>query len=86
MNPRFYVNSFRNLMVEVDRESETIIAASFMQNENKAKAADYLKAIATELNEAYPRDQNKAHAILEEAKQKVRDAQLAEKCLEEVTF
>jgi hypothetical protein len=33
MNPRFYVNSFRNLMVEVDRESETIIAASFMQNE-----------------------------------------------------
>ena len=73
-------------MVEMEGEQDTLIVTKFMQNENTDKAADYLKKIATKLNEVYKQDADKAGQILEEAENAVRAAQLAEKFLEAITF
>jgi dsDNA-specific endonuclease/ATPase MutS2 len=86
MNPRFYVSQFRNLEVEMDGEREILIAPNFMQNENKDKAAEYLRKVANELNRLYAEDPDAAGALMEEAETKIRKAQTAEKFMEEVSF
>ena len=87
MNPKFYTSSQGDLVVEMDGERDALIVnRGFLRSESRDKAADYLRTIAAKLNEIYPTDPDKAQAILEEAKQKVADAKLAEKCLEEIVF
>ena len=87
MSVRFYVDGFRNLVAEMDGERETMIAPHFLQNESKSKAAEYLRKVAAQLTKLYNAGQvDEAGALLEEAESKVRDAQTAEKFMEEVTF
>ena len=87
MSVKFYVDGFRNLVAEMDGEREMMIAPHFLQNENNSKAAEYLRKIAAQLTKLYSAGQvDKAGALLEEAESKVRDAQTAEKFMEEVTF
>ncbi len=86
MNPRFYVDGYRSLMAEMDGEKDEMIAPRFMSSENMNKAADYLRDIATQLNELYQVDVDAAAELLQEAEDKVYRAQTAEKFLEEVSF
>lgn len=86
MDARFYVNGFRNLMVDFGGKTDTVIAPRFMQNDSKSKAADYLRTVANKLNEVFPVDQDAAWNLIEEAKAKVQAAQTAEKSMKEVTF
>ena len=87
MSVKFFVDGFRNLVAEMDGERETMIAPRFLQNESKTKAAKYLREVAAQLTKLYNAGQvDKAGALLEEAEGKIRDAQTAEKFMEEVTF
>jgi hypothetical protein len=87
MTVRFYVDGFRNMMAEMDGEHEVMIVTKFNSNENKTKAANYLKTVAPEITRLYNAgDIDAAEALLNEAEAKVRSAQVAEKFLEEVTF
>jgi hypothetical protein len=73
-------------MVEMDGGRESLIAPSFMQNDNRDKAAEYLSDVAASLNELYSSNPDAAGKLLEEAENKIRSAQTAEKFLEEVSF
>ena len=87
MAVRFYVSGYRNLEAEMDGERETMIAPRFMQNENKDKAADYLREVAAELTNLYNAGEvDAAYAVLAEAENKISQAQTAEKFMEQVTF
>lgn len=87
MTVRFYVNQFRELEAEMDGEREIIITTRFMQNENVDKAAAYLEPIAEKMTKLYNGGQiDEAEALMEEAEARIREAQTAEKFMEEVTF
>lgn len=87
MTVRFYVDGFRNMVAEMDGEREEMIVPHFMQSENKTKAADYLRGVASEMTELYNAGQiEEAEALMAEAEAKVISAQTAEKFMEEVSF
>ena len=87
MAVRFYVSGYRNLEAEMDGERETMISPRFMQNENKDKAADYLREVAAELTNLYNAGEvDAAYAVLAEAENKISQAQTAEKFMKQVTF
>ena len=87
MATRFYVNQFRELVVESDGEREVLIVARFTQNENKDKCANYLRPIAEQMTTLYNAGKvDGAFALLEEAEARVSDAQSNEKFLQEVSF
>jgi hypothetical protein len=86
MNPRFFVDSYGSLKVEMDGEQDILVTTKFNQSENKAKAAEYLHDVAARLTEVYTSDPDAAEALLNEAEDKVCKAQLAEKFLEPVVF
>lgn len=86
MNPKFYANNYGELAVEMDGQNETLITTKFMTSESKDKATDFLRTVADKLNETYTSNPEAAAEILEDAENKIADAQLAEKFLEPVAF
>ena len=87
MSVKFFVDGFRNLVAEMDGKRETMIAPHFLQNESKSKAAEYLRKVAAQLTKLYSAGQiDEAGALLEKAESKIRNAQTAEKFMEEVAF
>jgi len=88
MKVRFYVRG-RDLWAEQGKSNEVMIAAGrgFMQSENANKAAEYLRGVASKLTELYNASKvDEATVLLEEAENKVYDAQTAEKFCEVVSF
>ena len=80
----FFTN-YKGLYVRDDRQVELLIASGgFLQSDNNEKALGYLKSVASRMSAAQSEDE--AGTILAEAEQKIRDAQLAEKFMEPVTF
>jgi len=74
-------------MAEMDGEREVMIAPRLMQNENKSRAAAYLRDVAKKMTNLYNGGLvDEAEALLEQASVNVREAQLAEKFGEEVTL
>ena len=67
------------------KQEEMVIVARFMQNYNQDKFGDYMRKVADRLNEMEPHSDEMA-TFLQEADDKVKAAQLAEKCMEEVAF
>ena len=87
MAVKFYVNQFRNLMAEMDGEKEIMIAPVFMQGENGAKAANYLRGVAEVMTRLYNAGQvEEASALMAEAEAKITSAQTAEKFMREVNL
>ncbi len=86
MDPRFYLNQYRALEVEMSGQHEVILAPRFSRNENQDKCDEYLRKVAQELTEVYTQDPAKATEILDEAKYQVRRAKSDESALKEVTF
>jgi len=89
---RFFVDSYGSLKVEMGGEQDILIATRFNQSENKTKANEYLRGVAAKMTEVYASDASNPDAaemmelLLDEAEDKVRAAQLAEKFLEPVEF
>ena len=73
------------LKVVEGKKEDWLIAAKFMQNYNQDKFGDYMREVAAKLKEMEPYSDEMA-AFLQEADNKVKAAQLAEKCMEEVAF
>jgi len=73
------------LKVIEGKQEDWLIAAKFMQGYNQDKFGDYMHKVAVQLKEMEPYSDEMA-ALLQEADNKVKAAQLAEKCMEEVTF
>lgn len=86
MNPKFFVDGYGALKVEMDGEQDVLVTSKFMQSENKAKAAKYLRSVAIKLTDLYQNDPGAAEALVDEAEDKVHQAQRAEKFLEPVGF
>ena len=83
---KFQVDGYRNLIVRDGSDTEILISTSgFMSNDNKSKAAEYLRGIARQLAELEPFSDEMA-ALLDEAAAKVSAAKLDEKFLQEVSF
>lgn len=86
-NARFTVNQFRELEVQFGREREVLITPRFLQNDTRTRAADYLRQIAAELNELQAAgEEEKVAQKFQEAAATVRKAEVAERCLELVSF
>lgn len=86
MTPKFFVDGYGALKVELDGEQDILVTTKFMQSENKAKAAEYLRSVAVKLTDLYASDPDAAEALVDEAENKVYQAQQAEKFLEPAKF
>jgi len=67
------------------KETDMLIVARFMQNENQDKFGDYMSEVAARLRTMEPFSDAMAE-FLQAVENTVRDAQTAEKFMEEVSF